>query len=358
MTAALLSAVRRAPELSARFSSLPAVAAAAVALAACATERAPQAVSDTAGVMRPVVTVTSVNDGTYGMIARVRWALSPDRRALVAVVNAVSVEAEALPDGFFFGVEEPAFAVQVDTVWDVAPAPDWRSVAFSRAYVIAHGESEVVPPEMWDAVARASGIDTATLRGAAFDASGMAYMKGIAQPAVITVPADPRATDAAQAAQPRFFPVPRGWRLRWTADGSLLALGSNPRMVQDDAPSESWSGLDPRTGAVSVALPTGTQLVEPLWVHGPELGIGMPVNVTDAPPITVRHGGLNYIIESQRGVISVRDPAFQTRAAIPVGGGVALAATAGGRYILAVRPRQTARQHEMPVEVVVYTVTL
>jgi hypothetical protein len=334
------------------------LAAVVAALSACATERAPQDVSDTPGVLRPVVTVTAVNDGTYGMIARVRWALSPDRRALLTVVNAVGVEAEAVPDGFFFGVEDPAFAVQVDTVWDVAPAPDWRSVAFSRAYVISHGESETVPPEMWDAVARVSGIDTATLRGAAFDASGMAYMKGIAQPAVITVPTDPRAADAAQAAQPRFFPVPRGWRVRWTADGSLLALGANPLMVQDDAPSESWSALNPRSGAVSVGLPAGTQLVEPQWIQGPELSIGMPVNVTDGPPITVRHNGLNYIIESQRGVISIRDPAFQTRAAIPVGSGVALAATASGRYIVAVRPRQMARENEMPVEVVVYTVTL
>jgi hypothetical protein len=356
-----MSSARRAPAPLARFSRFPlaaAIVAAAMALSACTTERAPRDTSDTAGVLRPVVTVTSVNDGTYGMIARVRWALSPDRRVLLAVVNAVGVEAEAVPDGFFFGTEEPAFAVQVDTVWDVAPSPDWRSVAFSRAYVIAHGESEIVPPEMWDAVARASGIDTATLRGAAFDASGMAYVKGIAQPAVITVPADPRATDAAEAAQPRFFPVPRGWRVRWTADGSVIALGANPLVVQDDAMSESWSALDPRSGAVSVALPAGTKLVEPRWVQGPELGFGMPVNVTDAPPITVRNGELNYIIESQRGVISIRDPAFQTRAAIPVGSGVALAATASGRYIVAVRPRQTALQSEIPVEVVVYTVTL
>lgn len=333
-------------------------AAAIAALSACATERAPQDAADTTGVLRPVVTATSVNDGTYGMIARVRWMLSPDRDAVLVVVNAVGVEAEPVPDGFFFGVEEPAFAVQVDTVWDVAPAPDWRSVAFSRAYVISHGESVVVPPERWDAVARTSGIDTAALRAAAFEASGMAYAKGIAQPAVITVPVDPRAADAAQASQPRFFQVPRGWRVRWTADGSLLALGANPQMVQDDSPSESWSALDPRTGAVSVALPSGTRLLEPRWMQGPELGIGMPVNVTDAPPIAVRHGGLNYIIESQRGVISVRDPAFQTRAAIPVGSGVALAATASGRYIVAVRPRQTAQQNEMPVEVVIYTLTL
>lgn len=337
-----------------RFSAFAVV----VVLSACATERAPRDASDTTGVLRPVVTATSVNDGTYGMIARLRWMLSSDRRGLLAVVDAVGVEAEAVPDGFFFGLEEPAFAVQVDTVWDVVPAPDWRSIAFSRAYVISHGESETAPPEMWDAVARASGIDTATLRGAAFEASGMAYAKGIAQPAVITVPADPRAADAAQAAQPRFYPVPRGWRLRWTADGSLLALGANPLMVQDDSPSESWSALDPRSGAVSVALPAASQLVEPQWVEGPELGIGITVNVTDAPPITVRHAGLNYIIESQRGVISIRDPAFQTRAAIPVGSGVALAATAGGRYILAVRPRQAVREHELSVEVVVYTVNL
>jgi hypothetical protein len=334
------------------------LAAAALFLLACRAERAPQVVDESDGVLSPVVTATSVNNGTYGMIARVRWLLSPDRTGLLVVVNAVGVEAEAVPDGFFFALEQPTFALQVDTVWDVAPRPDWRAVAYSRAYVVGFGESEVIPPAQWEAVSRATGLDTAALRTSSFSVTGMAYARGIAQPVVVNVPDDPRADAAAQAAQPRAYPIARGWRLRWIADGSLLALGSNPQMVQDDAPSQSWTALDPASGAVSTALPGGSRLVEPQWTQGPDVGIGMPVNLNDAPPITVRANGMNYVIESQRGIITIRDPAFQTHVPVPIGPGVALAASASGRYIVALRPRQEPREHEVPVEVVVYTVVL
>jgi hypothetical protein len=324
---------------------------------ACRTERAPQQVDDQTGVLRPVITTTPVNNGTYGMIAQVRWMLSPDRSGIAVVVDAVGVEAESVPDGFVFARENPTFLLQVDSVWDVVPRPDWRAVAYSRAHVVGYGESEVIAPAQWEAVSRVTGLDTATLRTSSFSTTGMAYARGIAQPVVVMVPEDPRAGESAQTAQPRVYPIARGWRLRWVGDGSVLALGSNPRMVQDDSPSESWTALDPATGAVTGSLPGGTRLVEPRWEAGPDVGIGMPVNTTDAPPITVRSGGMNYIVESQRGIVTIRDPAYATHAPVAVGTGVALAATASGRYVVALRPRQEPREHESPVEVVVYTLT-
>lgn len=328
-------------------------------LPACVAQDIRDQAADTTRAAAPVITVTPVNKGTYGMVASVRWAFSPDRRGVLVVVNPAGVEAEAVPDGFFFGLEEPAFALQADTVWDVAPAPDWSAVAYSRAFVLHSGEMDSVPQGMWDDVARRTGIDAAALRAGAFDASAMAYAKGVAQPVLVRVPPDPRAADAAQVARPRAFPIARGWRIRWTADGNTLALGGNPAMVQDHAPAQGWTALEAGTGAIHGSLPANTRMAEPNWVRGPELQLGLQTNnLTSAPPITVRQGELTYLIESQNGVITLRDPAFETRAAIPVGAGVALAATAGGRYIVALRPRQNGRQHEMPVEVVVYTVTI
>lgn len=326
------------------------------ALTACATEQRDQR-ADTTAPARPIVTTTAVNDGTYGMGAQARWAFSPDRRGILVVVDPVGAEAEPVPNGFFFGLEQPAFAVQVDTVWDVAPSPDWRSVAYSRAYVLSSAE-DTVPAAMWQQLARETGIDATTLQTASFSASAMAYARGVAQPAIIRVPADPRAPYAETAARPQVFPVPRGWRIRWTQDGSTIALGANPRQVQDHTPSVGWSALDPRTGQLHGSLPSTTRLVEPQWVKGPELYYGMTLDFSTAPTITVKQGGLNYLIESQRGVISLRDPAFETHAAIPVGPGIALAATASGRYIVALAPRSRVRPNELPVEVVVYTVTL
>lgn len=335
----------------------PGLTAIAFALISCRAERAPQQIADTTGVLRPVVTETQVNTGTYGMFSQVRWAFPPNRAGVLVVVDAVGVEAEMVPDGFLFALEEPTFTLQVDSVWDVAPRPDWGAVAYSRAYVVGFGESEVVPPAHWEAVSRATGIDTTTLRVSSFSTTGMAYARGIAHPRMVQVPQDPRAEGGAQL-QPRAFPIARGWRLRWSADGSLLGLGSNPQMVQDDEQSASWTALDPGSGAVSSALPGGTRLVEPEWVTGPHLGYGLELNVTDAPPITVRSRGLNYVIESRRGIITIRDPAFQTQTPVPVGPGVALAASGSGRYIVALRPRANVAEYDIPVEVVVYTVVL
>lgn len=323
---------------------------------ACTRGEAPQT-ADSARAANPVVTATPVYGG-YGMSTEIRWVLSPDGRAILAVVDPVSVEADALPDGFFFGSESPAFSVQVDSVWDVAPAPDWQAVAFSRAFVTSGGEQDsVVSPAAWEAISRRTAIDTATLRSSSFSTSGMSYARGVAQPSVIFVPADPRAAGAAEQSQPRSFPIARGWRLRWSTDGKTLALGASPARTQDDEPSTSWTALDPRSGAVHGSMPSGTSMRETRWMRGPVIDISVALDLTDAPTITVKRGEFSYLIESQRGVITIRDPANESRAAISIGPGKALAATSAGRYILALAPRTKAMLNEPTVEAVVYTVT-
>ena len=88
----------------------------------------------------PVVTVTPVNRGTHGMSERLSWAFSPDRKAVLVVADPVGVEAEPVPNGFFFGDEARGFQTQVDSVWDVAVSPDWKWIGFGRAYSVVSGE--------------------------------------------------------------------------------------------------------------------------------------------------------------------------------------------------------------------------
>jgi hypothetical protein len=187
----------------------------------------------------------------------------------------------------------------------------------------------------------------------------MVTQRGIAQPGVIRIPADIRAPSASDEAAPRFFPVARGWQVRWTPDGSAVALGNNPAKADDSENSESWSELDPKTGALHGSFPAGAKLVIPRWVSGPVLESSIPVDMSGAKPFQVKAGAKSYLIESQRGVITAREtgPGADTTAVpFTIGSGKALTATHGGRYIVALAPRRNAVANEIPVEAVVYTV--
>src|SRR5215208_6230359 len=89
--------------------------------------------------LAPVVTVTPVSRGPGGMRESIRWAFSPDRRAMLVVDDPVGIELDPIPDAFFFGDEARQFQIQMDSVWDVSPSPDWKSIAFGRAYTIQKG---------------------------------------------------------------------------------------------------------------------------------------------------------------------------------------------------------------------------
>jgi hypothetical protein len=306
----------------------------------------------------PSIGVTRVNQGTYGMTSQVRWILSPDSTVLVTVVDPAGVENDALPNAFFFGSETRNFQARMDSVWDVAPSPDWQSIAFSRAYVVSVPELDSIPPEEWVSISRRTGIDTATLRTGSFPTSGMVDARGVAQPGIIRVPADIRATGATDAAAPRFFPIARGWRVRWTADGKTIALGNNPGSSNDDATSETWAALDPATGSYHGTLPEKSALLVPRWSKGPQLEMSAPVNLSGAQPISVRAGSRMFSIESSGGVITARETTAGTpeRPPYTIGPGKALVATRGGRFILALAPRTNLVGTEIPVEAVVYTV--
>ncbi|HYN83285.1 MAG TPA: hypothetical protein VES88_17535 [Gemmatimonadaceae bacterium] len=307
----------------------------------------------------PAVSATSVNQGTYGMRSRIRWILSPDSSAILVMVDPVSIENDPLPNAFFFGSETRNFQTRMDNVWDVAPAPDWQSLAFSRAYVVRSPNDDLIPAADWIALARTTGMDTATVIQGSFNASGMTTMRAIAQPGIIRVPADIRAPGATDAAAPRMFPIARGWRVRWTVDGTTIALGNNPARVEDDEGSESWAALDPKTNALHGTLPAGARLAVPRWKDGPVLESGTAMDLEGGNPVDVTAGKRSFSIESQRGVITAREttPGVSSDATpFTIGSGRALVSTRGGRYIVALAPRRNAVANEIPFEAVVYTV--
>jgi hypothetical protein len=305
----------------------------------------------------PVVTVTPVNRGTHGMAERLTWAFSPDRKAVLVVADPAGVENEPVANGFFFGDEARGFQTQVDSVWDVAVSPDWKWIGFGRAYSVVSGEG--TGTELLADVSRRTSIDSATLRAGSFASSGMSMSRAVAQAGVIRIPADPRQMAAGDSAAAKLFPIARGWQVRWTTDGTTLALGNSPARATDDEASQTWSALDPVTGALSVALPSTARLAEMKMTQGPTLDRSLPIDMTlSPPPIQVQRGTQTYSIYSTRGVITITDPpgVGSTGAQRVVGAGIALAATAGGRYIIALAPRSSTGANEMAVEAVVYTV--
>ena len=307
----------------------------------------------------PSVSATPVNLGTSGLRSQVRWVMPPDSSAILVVVDPVGLENDAIPNAFFFGSETRNFQARMDSVWDVAPSPDWQSLAFSRAHIVKGDQTDTIPPTEWLALARVTGVDTATLIQSSFATSGMSMQRGIAQPGVIRIPADIRAPNASDEAAPKLFPIAKGWQVRWAPDASVIALGNNPAKASDNENSESWTELDPKTGALHGTFPAGAKLVVSRWVNGPVLENAVPVDMSGAKPIAVKVGNKTYAIESARGVITARETtpgADSTAVPFAIGSGKAIIATRGGRYILALAPRRNAVANEIPVEAVVYTV--
>lgn len=329
-------------------------------LAACSTsDKRSTSDSSTVAHTQPVVTSVRVNHGTYGMTSRVKWMFSPDSSAILVMVDPASVENEALPNAFFYGSELKNFQARMDSVWDVAASPDWNTIAFSRAYVLSSPEQDSIPPEMWQDLSRRTGLDTATVRTGSFASSGMSLARAIAQPGTIAVPADARAAGADVSATPKMYPIALGWRVRWTTDGSFIALGSSPARVQDNEDSETWSSLDPKTGAFHNTLPSDAKTVAPRWNSGPVLDISVPVDMQGAPAVNIAAGNRRFTIESSRGVITAHEAGAAsdtTSRSYTIGSGKVLAATKGGRFILALAPRSNAVANEVPVEAVVYVV--
>jgi hypothetical protein len=312
--------------------------------------------------------------GTHGMMARVRWLLSPDRRALLIVEDPAAVEAEPVPNGFIYASEDRGALVQVEDVWDVTPSPDWQWLAYSKSYVLRGEHRDTVSAKRWAPLAQrfaeiamatpggggaaspaaptAEGYERA-LREQSFPVSGMAIMYGVAATHTLDLPRLlPGAREMTDTLPPIQF---GGWRLRWTRAGDTLAVGIAPRSALDASPVTRWTLVRP-TADNQFAGPLGTiadsTRFAPLqWSEGPMLDISQAVDYKI--PRTVEVGGARVV--SRDGTIYLTRAGEKTER--KVGIGLPLAATASGRYIAAIAPRPNAKPNESPSIAMVYEVS-
>jgi hypothetical protein len=273
-----------------------------------------------------------VNRGTHGLMARVRWALSGDRCAMIVVEDPVSIEADPIANGFVLASETIGRAVQVDDVWDASPSPDWTRAAFGQAYRRRAGGDDSLTAAQWAAWAREIGMPERDVRGGAFSVSGMAIIHGFARPGIISL------RDSAV----RLFPVAAGWRVAWSADGSRLAAGVNRAPPSDDAPATRWVALDTASGMPRGEISSSATFAAVRWTEGPTIDVTTRADSARTVTLAIDGG----VVESEHGRV--------TRNGRVVGPGVALAATRTGRYIAALAPSAGAGEHDPKETLVVY----
>ena len=289
-------------------------------------------VPDSAAPVEPrVATLVRVNEQTRGMFAVARWALSPDRTAMIVMDDPAAVEAEPVPNAFFVASERPLRYVRRDSVWDAAPSPDWRRVAFGRAHFLRGNREDTLPTAQWEAFANRIGMPIEDVQRGRFHASGMGVAFGFARPGVLEL----------ETGTERIFPVAGGWRVRWTRDGSRLVVGSAPNSAQDFAQATEWIAIDPQDGSARGEVPRGGELAEVAWVEGPTIDISVKLDTT-RKAIPIEDGG----VESRGGWIRARGRL--------IGPGMLLAATRSGRFIAALVPDPAAKEYEAKEYLAVY----
>jgi hypothetical protein len=289
-------------------------------------------VRDSAAPVAPrVTTLVRVNAHTQGMFAVARWAMSQDRNAIIVMDDPAAVEAEPVPNAFFVATELPLRYVRRDSVWDAAPSPDWKRVAFGRAHFLRGDREDTLPTAQWEAFANRIGMSLADVEAGRFHASGMGVAYGFARPGIVEL----------ETGADRIFPIGAGWRVRWTRDGSRLIAGRAPNSAQDFAQATEWIALDPRTGAPSGEVPRAHELSDVPWVEGPTIDISVKLD-TSRKAIPIEDGG----VESRGGWIRARGRL--------IGPGMVLAATRSGRFIAALVPNPAAKEYEAKEYLAVY----
>jgi hypothetical protein len=285
------------------------------------------------------VTAIPVNNGTHGMAAMVRWAVAPDRHALLVVEDPAGVEAEPLPNGFVYADEGSGVVVQRDSVWDVEPSPDWRRLAVGLAFTLPGRERDEVAASEWTMLARRTALPIDSVKKAAFASSGMTMAVAVAQPAIYDLSVA-KVNDERAAV---VLPMAGGWRVGWSAAGDAVLIGSNPTRAVDDEQSPRWIAVDLR----GRPAPNGGDSPAPVaWTDGPTLDSSIPIDFTSGHSIAA--GDLS--IESANGLIT----AVGAKTRRVVGPGTALVATARGRFIAALVPVAPSKIPGQPARLVVY----
>lgn len=341
--------VRIAP--AARESSVPRLVAAALTTADSAEEGAtPQVVAD-ALPLEQWVASHRVNTGHDGQLAQTRWAFSPDREGVLVVEDPSEVENEAVPNGFLFVSERGPFRIQRDSVWDVAHSPDWSRVAYGRAYGMSgRGADSMYVREMAVIGAR-TGLSMNAVQLNRFSISKMNVSYGFSNP-VIEPLADTGAAASDMAETVRsIVPIAGGWRVRWSRDGAVLALGNKPVDVYDNSAPSEWLAVDARSNILRGRLTPELPLASVNWIEGPLVDISVPLD--SARRSLAVEGGE---VVSADGWIWMRGGASAARTLRRVGPGAALAATRTGRFLVALVPRMDPEEGEPRTQLMVYEI--
>jgi hypothetical protein len=297
----------------------------AAGAAACHPEPAPDHDGAAASpALTGPVSVQRVNTGARGMTGQLRWTYSPDSSALLAVEDWASIEAEAFFDGFRVASERFGRVAGRDSVWDVAPSPDWSRVAYGTGLILHAGESEHLPPETVAEAARRLGVSAEEARAGQFSASGMGPAAGWARLGLMDL-----STGEAHA-----LASLTGWRVRWNRSGTRIFGGLGPTIVQDDAPSTVWVSMTP-SGDSAVQwtgdAPLDTATVA--WITGPTLDVSV---TPDSTAVTLPRMG--HAVTSAGDTVRVDDRVL--------GPGIAMAATRHGCFVLALVPDSAAREFD------------
>ena len=310
--------------------------------------RAVRLVADTASPQAPTVRAHAVNGGARGVRGAVRWTLAPDRRALLVVEDPVGAGGLPLPDGFLYAADGRPGVTQRDSVWDVSPDPAWRQVAYGQGFLVRVEGRDVASALPWHAISWRTNLEPTAIRRAVFQVGADSTLQGFAQPVI-----EPLAEDSTAASLRRTVssPVPMagGWRVRWSADAEVLAVGQAPDPVaSDDAAPARWVGVDTRTRLARVDVPSNARLTSPAWTSGPALVAGGRVDRA-ARRLPIAGGE----VASAGGWITARGT-ITGGAARVIGPGTALAATAGGQFVAALVPAVGAGASDPALRVVVY----
>ena len=306
-------------------------------------------VPDVAVPATPGVTLQPVNRGARDDAVRLRWAASPDRSALLVVEDVRRDGGEPAPDGFVYVADEGGVVVQRDSVWDVTLSPNWRRLAYGRAYVISAEGRDSVSIRGWaDAAARTT-IQIHLLRAGAFRMSRTREVWGVAQPVVESTHPDSLRDQSLVRMVSTQVPIVGGWRVRWTRDGRILAVGTAPRGVTEGAPVARWLGVDPRSGLFERDLSSGS-LHTLSWTEGPTV---TAKTGPDARPRRIDIAGGS--VESRDGWIVVRGTLTGGRPVV-VGPGTALTATRSGQFVVALVPVPGAREGRPSLQALVYRI--
>ncbi len=281
------------------------------------------------------IEVVRVNRGVQGMLSRARWALSPDQRTVLVVDDPAGVENEPLPNGFVLAGEAGMRRVQMDSVWDVSPAPGWRRAAFGRAYRMSAGENETLSTQQFQQWANRIEMPVRDVRRGVFSVSAMGYIFGFARPGVVDL----------ETGDTQLFPVAGGWRVGWTPDGRRLLVGNDPERIENHSPATRWFALDPETGQPQGTYQSAPPTAHVNWTEGPLMDISVAPDTANRVSLPIEGGA----VESRGGWIRARGRV--------IGPGVLLATTRGGRFVVALVPNPDAGEYDAKDMLVVYTLS-